>query len=228
MIIPKLQTAWTTIPSDVTSSNWSVRLAQQQAALQRQRRFAQALARQRQEDQRREDARRNQATVTADNRTTAQRNQDQQQAAVKIAQIRKEQEKSNNFQRFGQVTDATIKLTRPSTYMGYALTDKPFGEGFGNETANIVGDLLAAPLASITKQGFQYASDVIPRVARFGVSNHTGNWTRFGNNMYRLKPGYAGMNGAQIERRIIEQRIARNPPEKKCYRKSITMVRKRS
>lgn len=79
MKIPKLQTAWTTIPSDVTSSNWSVRLAQQQAALQRQRRFAQALARQRHEDRRREDARRNQATVTADNRTTAKRRQDRQQ-----------------------------------------------------------------------------------------------------------------------------------------------------
>ena len=204
MIIPKLQTTWTTIPSDVTSSNWSVRLAQQQAALQRQRRFAQALARQRQEDQRRKDVRRNQATITSDNRTTVQRNQDQQQAVVKTAQIRKEQEKANNLQRFGQVTGATIKLTRPSTYMGYALTDKPFGEGFGNETANVAGDLLAAPLVSLTRQGFKYASDIIPRIAQFGVSNHTGNWTRFGNNIYRLKPGYAGMNSFQVERRALE------------------------
>lgn len=52
-----------------------------------------------------------------------------------------------------------------------------------------------------TAKGFKYASDIIPRVAQFGVSNHTGNWTRFGNNMYRLKPGYAGMNSFQVERR---------------------------
>lgn len=75
MKIPKLQTTWTTIPSDVTSSNWSVQLAQQQAALQRQRRFAQALARQRREDQ----IKRNQTVLTADNRTPAQRKHDRQQ-----------------------------------------------------------------------------------------------------------------------------------------------------
>lgn len=60
-----------------------------------------------------------------------------------------------------------------------------------------------APLAQPMYKGFQYAADVVPRVARFGVSNHTGNWTQFGNNMYRLKPGYVGMNLPGVERRPI-------------------------
>ena len=65
--------------------------------------------------------------------------------------------------------------------------------------------MLVGPLASFTKRGFQYASDVIPRVARFGVSNHTGNWTRFGNNMYRLKPGYA-FSGIPLPFKNVEKK----------------------
>jgi len=69
--------------------------------------------------------------------------------------------------------------------------------GLGDPALNFAFDALA-PIG-VTK-GFKYATNVVPKVARFGVSNHTGNWTQFGNSMYRLKPGYAGMNGVGIEK----------------------------
>lgn len=73
-------------------------------------------------------------------------------------------------------------------------------EGLGHPVVNLAFDVLA-PYG--TAKGFKYASEAIPKFARFGISNHTGNWTRFGNNMYRLKPGYVGMNGVQMERRAV-------------------------
>lgn len=111
------------------------------------------------------------------------------------------------------VVGEALNRTMPSTIAraAYDATtgDKSFigsmiegNEGLGNPVANLVFDI-ATPIG-ITK-GFRYAADVVPRVARFGVSNHTGNWTQFGNNIYRLKPGYAGMNGVPIERKPISE-----------------------
>lgn len=96
----------------------------------------------------------------------------------------------------------------PSQYVGWIRTGQRPGTntGFGEseiaQSLNEMLDLGASPaLMKGTGKGFKYASDVIPKVASFGVSNLTGKWTQFGNNMYRLKPGHAGMNGLFVERR---------------------------
>lgn len=47
-------------------------------------------------------------------------------------------------------------------------------KGLGDPALNFAFDI-AAPIG--VAKGFKYATDVVPKVARFGVSNHTGNWT---------------------------------------------------
>lgn len=149
------------------------------------------------------------AQVSKDTRNESQRKQDQSKAPAE----RKRREMKDAEAKTATVVGEALNRTMPSTIAraAYDATtgDKSFigsmiegNEGLGNPVANLVFDI-ATPIG-ITK-GFRYAADVVPRVARFGVSNHTGNWTQFGNNMYRLKPGYAGMNGVPIERKPISE-----------------------
>lgn len=117
------------------------------------------------------------------------------------------------------ITDATFQYVlptmAPSRWVGTIRTGKapwnPENPGLGDEDTNLLFDIGASGpfMKGVGKaskgvaKGFKYATDVIPKVARFGVSNHTGNWTQFGNNMYRLKPGYIGMNGVGVEKKPI-------------------------
>ena len=101
-----------------------------------------------------------------------------------------------------------MTLSRPSTYAGYLLTDHPFGEGFGNETANIAADFLTMPLASLGKRSFQYAWDALPKVslARNTAGDWNG-WINVGSRQYRPNMSSLGMG------KLVESRIMTNPPE---------------
>ena len=148
-------------------------------------------------------------TVQQDNRTQQQRKQDQKSAQYKRKII--QQEKAN--QEAATAASEMVRRIMPSSVVraAYDATtgDKSFvgsmvegNKGLGNEALNLMFDM-AAPVA--LAKGVRYASEAIPKFARFGVSNHTGNWTQFGNNMYRLKPGYVGMNGNPIQRKPLSE-----------------------
>lgn len=62
------------------------------------------------------------------------------------------------------------------------------------------------PATNAAKTVASGAKDLANRVAKFGVSNHTGNWVRFGNKEYRLNPGMIGINGAGIQHRSVSGR----------------------
>lgn len=147
------------------------------------------------------------AQVSKDTRNDHQRKQDQSKAPAE----RKRREMKDAEAKTATVVGEVLNRTMPSTIAraAYDATtgDKSFAgsmiegnEGLGHPVANLAFDVLA-PMG--IAKGFQYAADVVPRVARFGISNHTGNWTQFGNSMYRLKPGYVGMNGVGIEKRSL-------------------------
>lgn len=149
------------------------------------------------------------AQLSQDNRSSKQRKQDQKNAVA----IRKQRELKAAEQQTAQVAGEVLNRTMPSTIVR-AIHDAAKGKnsfvgsmiegnkGLGDPALNFAFDI-AAPIG--VAKGFKYATDVVPKVARFGVSNHTGNWTQFGNNMYRLKPGYVGVNGVGIERKPISE-----------------------
>lgn len=149
------------------------------------------------------------AQLSQDNRSSKQRKQDQKSAVA----IRKQRELKAAEQQTAQVAGEVLNRAMPST-IARAIHDAAKGKnsfvgsmiegnkGLGNPALNFAFDIVA-PIG-ITK-GFKYATNIVPKVARFGVSNHTGNWTQFGNNMYRLKPGYIGMNGIEVERKPISE-----------------------
>lgn len=158
-----------------------------------------------------------QITVSADTRNDYQRKQDQSKAPAE----RKRREMKDAEAKTATVVGEVLNRAMPST-IARATYDATTGnksfvgsmiegnEGLGNPVANLAFDVFA-PIGVV--KGFKYAADVVPRAIRFRVSNHTGNWTQFGNNMYRLKPGYVGMNGIGIEKR------ARITPEDLANRK---------
>lgn len=144
------------------------------------------------------------AQVSKDTRNESQRKQDQSKAPAE----RKRREMKDAEAKTATVVGEVLNRAMPSTIARAAYDavtgDKSFAgsmiegnEGLGNPVANLAFDIFA-PIG--VAKGFKYTADVVPRVARFGVSNYTGNWTRFGNNMYRLKPGYAGMNRIGVEK----------------------------
>lgn len=147
------------------------------------------------------------AQLSQDNRNNKQRKQDQKRAV----ETRKQRELKAAEQQTATAIGEVLNRTMPSTIAraAYDATtgNKSFigsmiegNEGLGHPVANLAFDFVAPVGAA---KGFKYAWEAIPKFARFGVSNHTGNWTQFGNNMYRLKPGYTGMNGVGIERKPI-------------------------
>lgn len=149
------------------------------------------------------------AQVSKDTRNELQRKQDRSKAPAEY----KRREMKDAEAKTATVVGELLNRTMPSTVARAAYDaitgDKSFigsmiegNEGLGNPVANLAFDI-AAPTGIV--KGFKYAVDVVPRVARFGISNHTGNWTQFGNNVYRLKSGYAGMNGVSIERKPISE-----------------------
>lgn len=149
------------------------------------------------------------AQVSKDIRNESQRKQDQSKAPVERRRREMKDAEVKTATVVGEVLNRTIPSTIARAAYDATTGDKSFvgsmiegNKGLGNPVANLVFDI-ATPIG--IAKGFRYAADVVPRVARFGVSNHTGNWTQFGNNMYRLKPGYAGMNGVPIERKPISE-----------------------
>lgn len=144
------------------------------------------------------------AQVSKDTRSESQRKQDQAKAPAE----RKRRELKDAEAKTAIVAGEVLNRAMPST-IARAAYDATTGKksfagsmiegnaGLGDPALNFAFDALA-PIG--VAKGFKYATNVVPKVARFGVSNHTGNWTQFGNSMYRLKPGYAGMNGVGIEK----------------------------
>lgn len=73
-------------------------------------------------------------------------------------------------------------------------------EGLGDEELNTLANFIGP--TTFTK-GLQIFPKGVQTAARFAASPHTGKWTQIGNRAYRLKPGLAGMNNIQIERRAL-------------------------
>lgn len=86
-----------------------------------------------------------QEVVSADNRTTYQRKQDQ----IKVRQVYKKQEEDKNYEKGLETIDALSKLVMPSTYVGPIfnnngksyLDNVMSGEGTGNTAGNLAIDL---------------------------------------------------------------------------------------
>lgn len=105
---------------------------------------------------------------------------------------------ADGLHMLGEGIMASNPYTATAYFGGKALDDIYHGSANAETAVNAGFAALPwlKPLSAFAGKGLQYAGDVGSRLAKFSVSNHTGNWTQFGNNMYRLKPGYLGINSS--------------------------------
>ena len=198
-----------TVPSDNTRVyNANVDMAQKQAAIE-------ADAKKRQEEQaqlaqrfpqlysylnRQQDTG---PTLRADNRSAAQRNRDQANYQRYRQQIERRQQEERNSQAFGQLLGVAGTLISPSTYIGAALTDNPFGTGFGDNATNFAVDLLTGGVGAFGKTTAKTVANGVQKGMRFMNSPLTGNWTQFGKYQYRLNPNQLGSNMIGVQKRLL-------------------------
>lgn len=154
-----------------------------------------------------------QETVSADNRTTNQRKQDQTTAK----QIQKKQEADKNYEKGLETISTLSTLAMPSTYIGPVFNNngKSYldnvisGEGTGNTAGNLAIDLVMPFNLKLNK--FISTKYKIPK--NLEITNNLSNHLQ-GEEAVKMFKQYGGMkipegsiNGEQLRKYVQEARI---------------------